>query len=122
MEHVSSFGRFGSGAKGVKDSWFNHNTDKLILLILTVLLWTSCLSTAIWILRHMSDNMEAIAFIAFMTGTVSTVLGALVMILTGRSNRADGQTSNGTPPTPVAVADPVTTTAPPNGVLLQVKS
>jgi len=70
----------------------------------------------------MSDNMEAIAFIAFMTGTVSTVLGALVMILTGRSNRADGQTSNGTPPTPVAVADPVTTTAPPNGVLLQVKS
>ena len=81
----------------MQDNWLNHNTDKLILLILFVGVWISCILCAVHIFHHDSDSMQAIAFISFMTGAVSTVLGALVMILTGRTNRADGQTGNGMP-------------------------
>lgn len=84
----------------MQDSWWNHNTDKMILLLLVFMLWGSTLWTALHIFHHDTDSMEAIAFISFMTGSVSTVLGALVMIMTGRAQRADGQTGNGVPPTP----------------------
>lgn len=83
----------------MKDSWFNHNTDKLILLVLVLLLWGTCITAAIHIFHHDDASMQAIAFISFMTGSVSTTLGALILILTGRTVRADGHTSSGTPPT-----------------------
>lgn len=73
----------------MKDSWLDHNTDKLILLFLVVMLWFSTLAMAVYIFKFHSDNMIAIAFVSFMTGSVSTVLGALVMIMTGRIQRAD---------------------------------
>ena len=76
----------------MKDTWLNHNTDKILLFALTVLL----LFFAGHILHHDSDNMQAFEFI---TGAFSTVHVALVMILTGRISRADGQSSNGQPPT-----------------------
>jgi fumarate reductase subunit D len=76
----------------MKESWLTHNTDKLLLFLLTILL----LFFAGHILHHDSDNMQAFEFI---TGAFSTVLGALVMILTGRISRADNQTGNGQPPT-----------------------
>jgi hypothetical protein len=82
----------------MQDSWWNHNTDKLILFFLVMVLWFSTMWGAIHIFHHDVDSMEAIAFISFMTGSVSTVLGALVMIMTGRANRADGQTGNGATP------------------------
>ena len=81
----------------MQDNWWSHNTDKLILLFLVILLWTSTAVIAVHIFHHDVDSMEAIAFISFMTGSVSTVLGALVMIMTGRIQRAD------TPATPAAV-------------------
>jgi hypothetical protein len=49
---------------------------------------------AIHIFHHDSDSMQAIAFIAFMTGSVSTVLGALILILTGRTSTSPTTTSN----------------------------
>lgn len=97
----------------MNDNWFNHNTDKLILLVLAVGLWTSCILAAMHIFHHDADSMEAVAFISFMTGSVSTVLGALILILTGRTMRADGQTGSGLPPnmpaSPPAPAAPLTT-------------
>jgi ABC-type iron transport system FetAB permease component len=68
----------------MQENWWSHNTDKLILLFLVVMLWFSCIAAAIHIFHHDVDSMMAIAFISFMTGSVSTVLGALVMIMTGR--------------------------------------
>jgi hypothetical protein len=82
----------------MEDSWWNHNTDKMLLLFLVVLFWFTTLGMAYLIFRYYSDNMIAVAFVSFLTGSVSTVLGALVMMLTGRANRADGQTGNGVPP------------------------
>lgn len=81
----------------VKDTWLNHNTDKLMLFLLVVMI----LVAAIHIMHHDSDNMQAFEFV---TGAFSTVLGALVMILTGRIQRADNQTANGQPPTPTQPA------------------
>jgi hypothetical protein len=48
---------------------------------------------AIHIFHHDSDSMQAIAFIAFMTGSVSTVLGALILILTGRGQPSSPTTN-----------------------------
>lgn len=97
----------------MRDSWINHNTDKIVLLSLVVLLWITTIAAAMHIFHHDSDSMEAIAFVSFMTGSVSTVLGALVMILTGRISRADGQTANGAPPnTPPANKTVDTTNGP----------
>ena len=78
----------------MQETWWSHNTDKIIILFLVVMLWFSTLWAALHIFHHDIDNMAALAFISFMTGAVSTVLGALVMIMTGRIQRAD---QNGTP-------------------------
>ena len=88
----------------MKDSWWNHNTDKVLLLFLVVMFWVTTIKIALYIFFHLTDSMVAVAFISFMTGSVTTVLGAFVMMLTGRANRADGQTGNGRPPSPAPTA------------------
>jgi len=87
----------------MQDTWWNHNTDKVLLLALVVLFWFTTIPVAVFIFFHMADSMGAVAFISFMTGSVTTVLGAFVMMLTGRANRADGQTGNGVPPNPTGL-------------------
>jgi hypothetical protein len=91
----------------VKDTWWNHNTDKMVLLFLIIMLWTSTIFAAMHIFHHDFDSMAAVAFIAFMTGSVSTVLGGLMLIMNGRIQRADQQANtpqtNSTPPTPPEV-------------------
>lgn len=47
------------------------------------------------ILHHDQGDMQAMTWAE---GTFSTILGAFVLILTGRGPRADGQTANGLPP------------------------
>jgi uncharacterized membrane protein YdcZ (DUF606 family) len=84
----------------VQDTWWNHNTDKLILLLLAAGLWSSTMWAAMHIFHHDLDNMAALAFISFMTGSVSTVLGALILILTGRTFRADNPTPAPSVPSP----------------------
>ncbi len=98
----------------MNDSWITHNTDKMILLFLVTGLWASTIVVAVHIFHHDIDNMGAVAFISFMTGCVSTALGALILILTGRTARADGQTANGLPPIaamPAAIPAPPTPSA-----------
>ena len=81
----------------MKDNFVNHNFDKILLFLLVV-------AFAVMIdhiLDYHSGDMQALAIVS---GAFSTVLGALVMILTGRVNRADGQTANGQPPAAPAPA------------------
>lgn len=78
----------------MKDNWINHNTDKLMLFILVV----GAGMMAEHVISAHSGDMQAFEWIS---GAFSTLLGALVMVLTGRSNRADNQTGNGVPPAPV---------------------
>lgn len=67
----------------MKDSWFNHNTDKLLLFVLTCLLGAMILH----ILHHgMGDG----PLLAWAENSFSTVPGALILILTGRGLRAAG--------------------------------
>lgn len=65
----------------MKDNWINHNTDKLLLFILTCLLGAMILH----ILHHGSADGP---LLAWAENSFSTVLGALILILTGRINRA----------------------------------
>lgn len=78
----------------MKDSWLNHNTDKVMLFLLTLIL----VAVTVHVVHHDAGDMQAFAWAS---GAFSTVLGALVMILTGRIQRADNQTANGQPPTPM---------------------
>lgn len=77
----------------MRDNWFNHSTDKLLLFILVVLGGLLILH----IMHHDSGDMQAVTWAE---NSFSTVLGALILILTGRIARSDGQTANGLPPTP----------------------
>lgn len=77
----------------MKDTWWNHNTDKVMLFVLVLILALMTMH----VVHHDPGDMEAVAWV---TGSFSTVLGALILILTGRKERADGQTANGLPPTP----------------------
>lgn len=84
----------------MKDTWWNHNTDKLLLFALTIVM----VAVTVHIIHHDTNDMQAFAWAS---GAFSTVLGALVMILTGRIQRADNQTANGQPATPVPPIAPV---------------
>lgn len=75
----------------MKDTWWSHNTDKLLLYTLV------CLGATI--VLHMVHHGDAMG-IEWAEHSFDVVLGALILILTGRNARADGQTSNGAPPTP----------------------
>lgn len=62
-----------------------------MLIFLVLVLWFTCIAAAIHIFHHDIDNMGAVAFISFMTGSVSTVLGGLMLAL----NAQRGQPANG---------------------------
>lgn len=76
----------------MKDSWINHNTDKLLLFILVLL--------AGFMVLHMVHHSADHDAITWAENSFSTVLGALILILTGRIARADNQTANGMPSAP----------------------
>jgi hypothetical protein len=76
----------------MKDSWINHNTDKLLLFILVII--------GGLLIMHMVHHSVDGDTLKWIETEVSTVVGALILILTGRIARTDGQTANGQPPTP----------------------
>lgn len=76
----------------MKDSWWTHNTDKLLLFVLIILFGL----LIVHIIHHQPDTST----LDWAENEFSTVLGALILILTGRIARSDGQTANGLPPTP----------------------
>ena len=76
----------------MKDSWLTHNTDKFLLLFVLLL-------TATMILHILHHGTPDQGLLAWAEHTFDVILGALVLILTGRTARADGQTGNGLPPT-----------------------
>ena len=82
----------------MKDNWINHNTDKMMLFVLLVLAGYIVLH----IVHHDPDNMQATTWAE---GAFSTILGALILILTGRVQRADAPPASfqvtATPPTPI---------------------
>ena len=92
----------------MQDSWLTHNTDKILLFVLTLIL----VGVTVHVMHHDAGDMQAFGWAS---GAFSTVLGALVMILTGRVQRADGQTANGVPPgaQPNAPAPTLTPALPP---------
>ena len=79
------------------DTWINHNTDKLLLFSLVLL--------AGFLILHIIHHGGDASTLDWAENEFSTVLGALILILTGRIARSDGQTANGIPP---ATAPPVT--------------
>ena len=81
----------------LKDTWLNHNTDKILLFALTIIL----VGVTVHVIHHDGGDKQAFGWAS---EAFSTVLGALVMILTGRIQRADNQTANGQPPTPTQPA------------------
>jgi len=96
----------------VKDTFINHNFDKLLLFSLTILTG----AIVIHVIHHQTIDQSAMAWAE---NAFSTVLGALILILTGRIQRSDGQTANGQPPTPPAPAQPTLVT--PSGSVIEVK-
>jgi hypothetical protein len=76
----------------MKDTWLNHNTDKLLLFLLV-------LATGYIVMHIIHHGTADQGALEWAENAFSTVLGALILILTGRVNRTDGQTANGVPPT-----------------------
>ncbi len=90
----------------MRDTWWNHNTDKLLLFVLVLLSGF----VVMHIVHHDPDNMQAMTWAE---GAFSTVLGALILILTGRGLRADGQPPPPTPGTPSEPPAPAQQSSPP---------
>jgi hypothetical protein len=86
----------------MKDTWFNHNTDKLMLFILIIFMGF----LALHVIHHDANDMQAITFVE---GAFSTVLGALILILTGRTIAAH-------PPAPAPPMTPPASQVPPPAV------
>lgn len=82
----------------MKDNWFTHNTDKLLLFLLVIV--------GGFLMIHMVHHNVDSDALKWVETEVSTVLGALILILTGRVARSDGQTANGLPPTPPPTQQP----------------
>ena len=74
----------------MKDTWLNHNTDKILLFVLVLL--TGCM--VLYIVYHGGGDQSVVAW---GENAFSTVLGALILILTGRIARA-GQDAPPSPP------------------------
>lgn len=83
----------------MKDNWITHNTDKMLLFILVLVL----IGLNMHIAHHDANDMQTVTWAQ---GAFSTVLGALILILTGRIQRADNQTASGTPPTSETASKP----------------
>lgn len=79
----------------MKDNWWNHNTDKVLLFVLVLIM---C-----YMVMHIIHHDNSGPALEWAENSFSTVLGALILILTGRVQRADGQTANGAPPTTPSV-------------------
>jgi hypothetical protein len=75
----------------MRDNWINHNTDKLMLFILLLL----GAYMVMHIVHHDQGDMQALTWAE---GSFSTVLGALILILTGRIQSAHPPDGNGQPP------------------------
>lgn len=75
------------------------NNDKILLLLVLLVCWFSTIGAALHIFHHEPKNMEAVAFISFMTGTVSALLGAFTLMLTG-------QKTNDLPPSTDSAPNP----------------
>lgn len=74
-------------------SWLWHNTDKLILLLLILI-------GKAMVLYLVTHHMDA-SVVNWAQNSYDTILGALIMVLTGRITRANvGTNSNGGTPTP----------------------
>lgn len=73
----------------MKDNWATHNTDKMLLFIALILAGYLVMH----IIHHDAGDMQAMTWAE---GAFSTILGALILILTGRVQRADN--GNSTPP------------------------
>lgn len=82
-----------------EDGFLAHNTDKLLLLFVLI-------GCGLLILHVIHHGMPDDGLLAWVEHSFDVVLGALVLILTGRTARADGQTANGLPPTTSTPAEP----------------
>lgn len=76
----------------MSDNWFTHNTDKLLLYSLVVLAGVFMLH----VLHHGPADKE---LMAWLENAFSTILGALILILTGRISRANGDVPKAPNPT-----------------------
>jgi hypothetical protein len=76
----------------MRENFLTHNTDKLLLFVLVII-------GGLLIMHMVHHNVDS-ETLKWIETEVSTVLGALILILTGRIARTDGQTANGQPPTP----------------------
>jgi len=77
----------------MKDNWFNHNTDKLLLYSLVIL-------GGVFMMHVIHHGGSDAQLLTWLENAFSTVLGALILILTGRIARAGNGSTNGTPPPP----------------------
>ena len=78
----------------MQETWWSHNTDKILL----VFVWlVADLLVFLFVLVFKVNDHD---LVIWALTTASNVLGAILLLLTGRVQRADGQTANGQPPTP----------------------
>lgn len=84
----------------MKESWLSHNTDKLLLYSLVAMF--------VGLILYSFAHGGSEKLLDWEQDTCATILGALLLILTGRVARADGQTANGLPPTPAPPVMPTT--------------
>lgn len=74
----------------MEDSWLDRNTDKILLFTLVIMGGGFMLH----IIHHGNPDAQ---LITWLENAFSTVLGALILILTGRL-KSNGGNGNGTPP------------------------
>jgi hypothetical protein len=75
----------------LKDTFLNHNFDKMLLFILLLLAGYLVMH----IVHHDPNDMQAMTWAE---GAFSTILGALILILTGRINNAHPLQPDDSPP------------------------
>jgi hypothetical protein len=88
----------------MKESWLSHNTDKMLLFLLVILG-----AVLVLVINYHGGDEK---LLEWAETSCSTVLGALILILTGRIARSDGQTANGLPPGMGSLAPPYPTSLP----------
>lgn len=76
----------------MRDNWLNHNTDKLLLFTLVLL-------GGVFMLHIIHHGPPDAQLLTWLENAFSTVLGALILILTGRITRADTPTGGTNAPT-----------------------
>ena len=66
----------------MQENWWSHNTDKLLLYSLVIL-------GGLFMLHILHHGQPDNQLLTWLENAFSTVLGALILILTGRIQRAD---------------------------------